>query len=164
MKKAILLVLALALIFTMAACGGKDNSDTPSGGNSSTPSTSQDEDNNGGMSTPSVSDTSTPDSEGTGLDESDYKWKETEFTKLVPKPDFGLLYLFESFDGNPLSAQIHNCTDEQIEAYMESVRAKWSDGEIVTDADGRLAIKRSNFGVEVVKFGGTLTISITKMQ
>ena len=97
MKKILALLLTLALIFSLAACGGGDDEKTPSN-EDKTPSSSQQQEQN----TPDpVEDEpeNPPAPDGDGEESADDEvvptsglpigWPDNDYTKLVPAPDCG---------------------------------------------------------------------------
>ncbi|MDR0840485.1 MAG: hypothetical protein LBN26_03765 [Christensenellaceae bacterium] len=158
MKKTLALALALMLALTLAACGGSSGggSSTPPAGNS-TPAQTED----GGSQTTEQSaddDTSTPSDESTGLDESEYTWENDAFTQMIPKPDFGTLYVFGSIANTGLSAQIRNVSVENATAYISSVKAMWKDADVQTDETYAYNAETGEFDTYEIQPGETYKI------
>ncbi len=142
MKKWLILALALTLALSLAACGGADNSDTPSGGGSTPPPASQ-----GGNDTPSGNGTDTSDLttvEGLltafGLTEDDLKC--ANFTRLDKDS-----YSLETGEIGSIGVFVSKkLTDEDVKAWLDQVLTKLnalsdngkiknilSDGDLTTD-------------------------------
>ena len=97
MKKAILLIIALALILTLAACGGNE---TPSG----PPDTSQ----------------QTPDSENKTVNNSDWDTIEAAYREQLPKPEVSL-FVSVVTDGYRATI-LGDSSEEYILDYIEQVK------------------------------------------
>jgi hypothetical protein len=183
MKKSYLLILALVLALSLAACGGKDGGDdllnrpASTSGQSDTDST----DNNPSGNTPDIAgaiddieklselDPATkqlyidearksggdiefkddgsvvitgadgsisiqnPDGTWTyrdtdgGFAQIGGEWPDNDFTKLVPKPD--IVIAATVTENNEFTATFSGATLEQIEAYIEKVKAVGFEGE-----------------------------------
>jgi hypothetical protein len=163
MKKAITLALVFVLALSLlTACGGGNNG-SGSSGESNPPadnSASAQTDNGGSQTTEQSADddTSTHSDESTGLDESEYTWEDDAFTQMIPKPDFGTLYVFGSTANTSLSVQIRNVSVENATAYIASVKEMWKDGDIQTDETYAYNAKTGEFDTYEIQPGETYKI------
>ena len=108
MKKILALLLALMLIFALAACNNNDN---PNGDDplNRDPGTSQGGEDNSGT-------------QDGNQDIGGSAWPDNEFTKLVPKPSFTLQTPYA--DEKEFGVAFTDATTDQIKAYVEQVKAE----------------------------------------
>ncbi len=108
MKKIVLLALALVLALSLAACGGNDNSSTPSGnsgGNTTNPSASQ----GGNDNTPAFT-------EG--------EWPDNDWTAQLPKPTAGTIGKVSTMGSENQTLSIKmTWTREEASAYCDEARS-----------------------------------------
>jgi ABC-type glycerol-3-phosphate transport system substrate-binding protein len=141
MKKLILFLLVAVMVFSLAACGEGNDSDTPDtsqGGNDTTPS------NNGGTDAP----------DGTSVE-----WPDNDYTKDIPKPSKGtILSAEESTLGGVYFLIKMDWTFEEAKAYAEQLKAAGIDGnsngdESYYNFNGTLSDGRGvkiNYGEDIV--------------
>ena len=173
MKKLFALILALAMILTLAACGGGDEK-TPSN-NDKTPSNSQQQPQN----TPDPDEgedepEQTPDEGGAGA-----AWPKNEFTALIPKPTSGTVADEKAvdnayFEGHKIT--MTNWPVEDCKAYAEELIAAGftqpgagADSVVVTDSDSTYSFGAVNengvyvtIGVGVAQKTGNISIQVQK--
>ena len=110
MKKMMALALALMLVLTLAACGGKDapKSSGSAGSGDTPPASAQQE-----PATPDPGTTQTKEKE----------WPDNEWTNLVPQPADATIYLTsELSDTDGYDIRLQDWTLEAAEAYIEEVK------------------------------------------
>jgi hypothetical protein len=142
MKKAFILVLALVLALSLAACGGNEN--TPSGGNSTTPPTSS----SGGTSAPTES-TAPGNSSTTAPQGNGEKWPDNDWTKQIPNPAWDSLYKTAEVPDMMFSANYRTVSKEQVSAYVATLK---ESGYTLNISESDVADANN---VSIVKFGGS---------
>ena len=112
MKKLFALLIALMMVFALAACG---NNETPSGSEGDNPGTSQSGNEGGSERVPST----------------DYFYDHYDFCEEWMMPDDGVYtgYKYVSPDSNKagnemVTIRIYDITEEQIEAYIQKIEGQ----------------------------------------
>ena len=112
MKKLFALLIALMMVFALAACG---NNETPSGSEGDNPGTSQSGNEGGSERVPST----------------DYFYDHYDFCEEWMLPDDGVYtgYKYVSPDSNKagnemVTIRIYDITEEQIEAYIQKIEGQ----------------------------------------
>lgn len=112
MKKLFALLIALMMVFALAACG---NNETPSGSEGDNPGTSQSDNKGGSERVPST----------------DYFYDHYDFCEEWMMPDDGVYtsYRYVSPDSNKagnemVTIRIYDITEEQIEAYIQKIEGQ----------------------------------------
>lgn len=164
MKKLFALLLALIMVFALAACGDGDNPD-PSGSDDSGVSQTDDsgkENDNGSETNGSSQDTDSsqkPYEDETGKE----AWPETDLTALVPTPAQGNV-LRSSLSDTFSTIEVSWTYDEAL-AYVQQLKDAGFGDDIVEKFEQQKVIKRTHNGVEIylVYMDDTLTmITLTK--
>ena len=156
MKKLFALLLAMMLVFSLAACG---NGETPSG------------DEGGGTS---QSDNQSGEENNEGV-----AWPENEFTALIPKPKTGTIAEEDSFENAYFKGHkmtLTNWSVEDCKAYAEELKeagftqpGTGYDSVVVTDDGSNYSFGAKNadgvyvtIGTNVERKTGSISIQVTQ--
>ena len=144
MRKLLALLLTLALVLSLAACGGNE---TPSGSEDNPSSNTQQEEQN--TPAPNEGESKPDNTPAPGTDEPDNSgekvegeaWPENEFTSLVPKPENATVVNHMSVAGNDYSVIMAMTLDDAY-AYAQQLIAAGFEG----DAEGLKGNSRMYYG------------------
>lgn len=130
MKKALALMLALMMVLSLAACGGKDDKQ-PSGSNDN-PGTSQQSEQN------TDDNTSKENAEPTGVE-----WQDNYLTEEVFKPDWKIasnnyVEMFHS-----MTVTFKDVTKDEVIAYCDALKSDYGFERIVPDEGGDTSFESS---------------------
>ena len=134
MKKLFALLIALMMVFALAACG---NNETPSGSEGDNPGTSQSGNEGGSERVPST----------------DYFYDHYDFCEEWMMPDDGVYtgYEYISPDSNAagneqVNVRIYDITEEQIAAYIQKIE-EHGYAHLIGDSYS----KKTDFGTSMIK-------------
>lgn len=134
MKKIFALLIALMMVFALAACG---NNETPSGSEGDNPGVSQSGNNGGSERVPST----------------DYFYDHYDFCEEWMMPDDGVYtgYEYISPDSNAagneqVNVRIYDITEEQIAAYIQKIE-EHGYSHLISDSYS----KKTDFGTSMIK-------------
>ena len=116
MKKALIIILAIALVFSLTACSAKGIKSNIKGIDSMLYASA------GGETTANSADGSRADLATNGSEEQfGGEWPENEYTKLLPKPEFTLTAAVTSSNG--FTVEFSDATIDDMKAYTKKVKA-----------------------------------------
>ena len=171
MKKLLALLLALIMVFTLAACdlGGVEDPDT----NEDNPGTSQTENQSGEESKNTENTTgSGNETDTTGVEEEEIPttgipigWPDNEYTKLVPTPNSGGKVLTSGEVGTLLAIELKWSMDQGL-AYAQLLQDAGFGDDCVEKYEKYGTLDRTVNGVNVqmLDLFGVTSLSIMKVE
>lgn len=173
MKKMLAMALALAMVFSLAACGGGNDDPKPSGSEGNTPpSSSQQTEQPGNTPDPGTDESSDAPDDGV-------EWPKNQFTDLLPKPESGTIFYEKAvdnayFEGHTIT--MADWTVEDCKAYADALIAAGFtipgdgyDSVVVRDDDEMYSFGAKNAdgvyvtcGTSAVEKAGNISIQVAK--
>ncbi|MDR0890217.1 MAG: hypothetical protein LBM28_06205 [Oscillospiraceae bacterium] len=128
MKKLLAFSLALLMLLCLAACGGK--TDTPSGGDLTTPQGSSED------PTPNPTESNAPADSNTPAPQGGEAWPDNEFTGQISNPGWDSLYAVSEIPDMMFTANFGAVSAQQAKEYAQALQNAGFDTDVrVNEAD-----------------------------